>query len=407
MKYYILILSLLFFACNGEKKSDPVKIEVADTTEVQPQMLMRAFADAGQAPIITETKDTVYFFTKDTTVTNSQTVTVTTTYPVTRVETRKFNGTVTPPPPPPTTGVKYLSLPKGVPQTYTNRSGIVIENLSFASSGTILTFMNCTNVTIRNCYFGPSASLGMYIQGGSNFTIEKNLFANNATHIYVQQSTGGIKIIENQFVNTKGPFIRGQVIQFNTVTGAGNLIEWNRGENFVGRSSAEDLVSLYNSKGTQASPITVRNNIFRGGGPSGSGGGIMAGDQGGQWILVENNKLVNPGHYGIVASGGFDITIRNNDVYADAGNRVDITANIGYYLYNAGGGCGRITFTGNRANWTNYSSTGTLIGRNDFGNPGQCTGSTIQGVTSTTLASMAVPAHLITFITAPELLTIK
>lgn len=299
---------------------------------------------------------------------------------------------------PPTTG--YLGLPLSTPKIYNNQSNIVIEGLRWENtSGTILQFNNCSNVTIRNCYFGKSTGEAISMNGGSNFTIENNLFCNNRTMVYPVQTTGGIVVRNNEFINADGPMPRGQYVQLNTCSGAGNIIENNRGESFEGESGPEDLISLFASKGTQASPILVKNNIFRGGGPSGSGGGIMAGDYGGQWIICEDNKLVNPGQYGIAASGGYDVIIRNNMVYADRKS----WNNIGYYIadYTNGAGGGRITFSGNRSNYTNSSGA-----RNDFWNSGELS-CTCSDTTSVTLAEMNVPAHLFQFITAAELTTIR
>lgn len=313
------------------------------------------------------------------------------------------NVTVTVNAQPPVGTINYLSLPNGVPQVYSNVSNIIIENMKFTNtSGHLLQFNNCSNITVRNCYFGKSGDLGIYIQGGNNITVDKNLFANNRTMIIVQQSTGNIKITNNQFVNAKGPFPRGQYIQLINVTGPGNLIKGNRGECFTGESLTEDLISQFASRGTAESPVTIEDNIFRGGGsPTETGGGIIGGDQNGQFQLVQNNKVVNVGHYGISCAGGQGITIRNNMAYADAINNAQ-KASVGYSIANwGGGGCTGITFTGNRSNWTS-----SVAGKNDYWTNGSCSGSLISP-TTITLQEMAVPSHLIDFVTPTELLTIR
>lgn len=301
---------------------------------------------------------------------------------------------------PPTGTIKYLELPLASNQSYSNQSNIIIEGKRFTNpGGNILNFNNCTNVTIRNCYFGASSGEAIAITGGNNFTIEKNLFANNRTMVYCVNTTGNIKVINNQFVNAKGPFPRGQYTQFNACSGAGNLVQGNVGECFEGNSHPEDLISTFESKGTQASPLTIRDNVYRGGGPSTSGGGIMAGDYGGEWVLVENNKLVNVGQYSIAASGGHNIVIRNNQVYADQ----KAWNNIGYYVadYTNGAGCGNITLSGNRSHYINKSGS-----RNDFWSSGECSCS-CASPTDITLSEMNIPAHLITFITPAELAIIS
>ena len=307
---------------------------------------------------------------------------------------------VTPPPPPPVGGIQYLSLPLGTPQTYRNKTNLVIENLRFTNpAGNILTFFDCSNITIRNCYFGASSGEGVSIERGGNITIENCLFANNRTMIYANRTTGGIKVLNNQFVNAKGPFPRGQYVQFNTCTGAGNLVQGNRGECFDGRADPEEVVNLFSSSGTAASPITIKDNIFRGGGPSPSGGGMAAGDHGGDWLLIENNKLVNPGQQGIGVGGGNNVTIRGNQIYSEK----KPWSNIGMFIWGQyEASCSNVNVSNNRV--TFYNKNGVL---NNWWWGGGCSNANYTRPTSITLAEMNVPAHLIDFITPAQLLTIK
>lgn len=389
-------LILIWPSCSNESDK-PVDVQVSDSAQEEPVRKLAAKALADQS-IITEAKDTLVITSKDTVVSNSQTIVVTTTYPVTTVVTKPFKGT-TPPPPPPATG-KYLSLPKGVNQVYNNRTNLIIENLSFTNlSGDILKFNNCSNITIRNCYFGKSTGEAVSIYLGNNITVDRCLFANNRTGIYAVQTTGNIKVTNNQFVNADGPMPRGQYVQFNTITGPGNEISNNKGESWLTESYPADLINIFNSQGTAASPITVRNNILRGGGPMASGGGIMAGDIGGRFTLVEGNKLVNPGQYGIGIAGGSDITIRNNQVYADYFS----FNNIGFYAWaQAGVSCGGgIVFSGNRSHYVNAARI-----LNNFWAAPNCS-CNCPAPSDITLAEMNVPAHLIDFVSPSELLTIR
>ena len=301
--------------------------------------------------------------------------------------------------------VPYLSLPEGTPTTYKNISNVRIENLQFTNkSGNNLVFKNCTNITIRNCYFGSSLLEAISIEGGNNITIENNLFANNESGVYALETKGGIVIKNNQFVNTKGPIPRGQYIQLNACTGAGNIIENNKGESWPGESNPEDLISLFKSKGTAESPILVRNNIFRGGGPSSSGGGIMTGDTDGGHVIVENNVLVDPGQYGIAAAGGNNIIIRNNKVFG----RSQHFSNVGIYVWaQAGVSCSDIEISNNHINYTK-GDEGTPE-KNHFFNGKNC--GTITGLESNrftlTLAELKMPEHLIDFVTPSELQNIR
>jgi polygalacturonase len=294
----------------------------------------------------------------------------------------------------------YLALPLSDPKQYDDVNGLIIENLQFTNpAGDLLRLTNCTNVVIRNCYFSASYGEAIAINKGSNITIRNCLFANNRTGVYAEEATGNIKVINNQFVNPKGPYPRGQYVQFNACTGSGNSIEGNKGECFIGESFPEDLVNLFSSQGTTESPITVRNNFFRGGGPSKSGGGIMAGDYQGGNILVENNRLLEPGQYGIAVAGGNNIAVKNNAV---VGTQRRWT-NIGFYVWSQSeGDCTNITFSGNRSNY--ISAEGK---RNDWWDAGNCKPCNCSPTTDISLQELAMPGHLIDFITPDELLTVR
>jgi len=169
--------------------------------------------------------------------------------------------------------------------------------------------------------------------------------------VYAESCTG-IKVDNNQFTNVRGGFPRGQFVQFNTVTGAGNEIKNNVGENVLGAGrDPVDLINLYKSSGTAASPIWVAGNKFRGGGPDTTGGGIMTGDNGGNYQQIENNILVDAGQYGIAIASGTNINILNNQVYA----RQQPWTNVGIYAWNqtAGTTCSLNTVQGNSVNFTN------------------------------------------------------
>lgn len=297
--------------------------------------------------------------------------------------------------------VFYLSLPEETPVTYKNISNLVIENLQFTNkSGANLVFINCRNITIRNCYFGRSGAEAIVLEECSNIQIEKCLFVYNLTGVYAANSST-IKVINNQFVNVRqrrGP-ARGQFVQFNNVTGAGNEISDNKGENFSGESNPEDLISMFKSSGTAASPIRIKNNMFRGGGPSTSGGGIVLGDYGGRFIIAENNTLLNPGQYGMAVAGGSDMTILNNKIYA---RQQPFTNNPLFVWAQAGVSCSDIIVKDNKANW--IDKKGNINGGWDAGN---CKNTSFEYPAPITEAEMNIPVHLIDFVTPDELLKIR
>jgi parallel beta-helix repeat protein len=246
------------------------------------------------------------------------------------------------------------------PYTIDGKSNITINYIKITSTDQdCLTITNCNNIVIQSSEFGDSKKTGINIYNCKNITINDCFFYYVSTGISVQKSSG-IKITNNRFLNMQGPMPRGQYVQFNHVYGEGNIISYNVGESVLGANSDEDLINIFQSNGTPNSPIEVSHNKFKGSGTSTSGGGIIAGDKGGSYEVIEDNILVNPGQYGIAIAGGSHMAIRNNVVY---GKQQGFT-NIGVYAWNQEGNgktSDSIEISGNRVNFTNKSG-----GRNDF-----------------------------------------
>ncbi len=304
--------------------------------------------------------------------------------------------TLTPPPPSP-----ILTLTSSGAKTITSQSNVIIENLKFENiTGVAINIFSSNNITIRNCLINRATLEAISIENSNNIIIENCLIIGAEAGVYVLKSQV-IKVRNNQFVNMRmrPNESRGQFVQFNEVTGSGNIIENNKGENFAGESNPEDLISLYKSSGLSTSVLTVRNNMFRGGGPSASGSGIVAGDNGGNHVLVDNNTLLDPGQAGIAVAGGRNITISNNKIYA----RQQPWTNNPLYVWNQSATtCSNITVKTNRVNWTDKN--GNI---NNGWNAGNCSNTSWAYPTTITLAEMNVPAHLITFVTEAELLQLR
>jgi hypothetical protein len=214
-----------------------------------------------------------------------------------------------------------------------------------------ITLKNCYNIHITKCKLQNSKTVGILLINCRNIIIDYNFITNVSTGVYATDSgAGGIAVNYNQFKNMQGPFPRGQFVQFNTISGAGCSISYNRGENIMGSSNPEDAISLYKSNGTASSPIKIIGNWIRGGGPSKSGGGIMLGDNGGSYQYAADNILVNPGQYGIAISGGDNNSIVNNRVYGKA----QPFTNVGIYVWGqAGYKVTNATVSGNTVKWLN------------------------------------------------------
>lgn len=330
--------------------------------------------------------------------------------------------------PPISVGSKYLTFPISAALVISAKGDIIIENLRFENTlGASIYISNGFNITIRNCFFNKSAAESIVLEGCTNITVQNCLFYGMTCGVYATTSKT-IKVIDNQFVNSRmrrepdGTYsARGQFVQFNNVTGAGNEVSGNRGESFFadynasalttpGISNPEDCVSIYKSFGTSTSPILVRNNLFRGGGPSVSGGGIVAGDNGGDYIRIENNQLVNPGNYGIAVVGGRYNVLNNNRVYSDFHSY----NNAGVIIWAQGKdpvtgntiACSNVTYTNNHINFPYKNG----LGQNNLFFEGNC-GTLIQSgnIYDESLSVMmpTFPINLITFVTSEELLKIR
>ena len=217
-----------------------------------------------------------------------------------------------------------------------------------------ITLSNCYNVHITQNSLGNSTDVGINLYNCHNITIDYNFITNVSAGVYVDTApNGGIIIDNNQFLNIKGPFPRGQFVQFNTVSGANNSISNNKCENIFGQSDPQEAFNLYKSNGTPSSPIRVDGNWIRGGGPAASGGGIQLGDNGGSYEVASNNILVNAGQMGISISGGDHQSVINNTIYEKQQNFTNVGmivwTQLGYSITNS-------TVSGNKVKYINRGS---------------------------------------------------
>jgi parallel beta-helix repeat protein len=237
-------------------------------------------------------------------------------------------------------------------------NNVVIQNVHVSNpGGDCISVTNGSNVTIKNVTVGPCGGDAIYLSDVTNASVTGNYITDSERGVLVHRSDS-VRVDSNTFINTGRNFV-----QFDKVNGANSSISGNRGQNELGGSNAEDLISLFTSNGTSASPIRIVGNHLRNGGPSHSGSGILLGDGGGAHQLVEGNVLVNPGQIGIGIASGTDVTVRNNLIYGDALG----WSNVGMYVWNQYGNCGSIEVVGNQIDWR--ASGGY---RNGFFNGGGC-----------------------------------
>lgn len=303
---------------------------------------------------------------------------------------------VIPPPIPPSS---YLTLPISAAKLIDGQSSIIIENFRFENiSGVALRLQGCTNIIIRNCFFNKAVEEAIDLYNCTNITVENCLFNYVASGVYALNCSN-VKVRNCQAINPKkkSDGTRGQIVQFNSVGGTGNEIINNRSQSWDNEGNPEDHISLYNS-----SNVIVRGNMLRGGGPSDSGSGIMVGDNGGSNITVDGNTLLTTGNAGIGVAGGNNITVTNNKIYSEK----TAVSNNPLYVWAQGnqvGNSSNATVKGNRSTWIHKEGWDNSGGWNS----GNVPNTSWESPTPITLAEMAFPAHLITFVTPAELLTIR
>ena len=269
-----------------------------------------------------------------------------------------------------------VDLEDSEPLLFYNKTGLVISGFRFSneSSQPCISINYGGNITIENCWFGPSRDgEGVKLWRTENVTIR---------NCYFEHVLCGVNAIEckkivvdnNNFYNIKSTRmdVRGNVAMFNNCTGGGLRITNNRAENIEGECGTEDLVNLFQSVGLADDPILVAGNRFRGGGPSTSGGGLLAGDGGGAYAVIRDNILVNPGNYGVAISGGKFFKLLDNTIYQEQ----KPWSNIPAYLWDWEnlGNCSGHVIRGNKS--TYYDKHGR---RREIWLPGNCRADDIGG----------------------------
>jgi hypothetical protein len=323
----------------------------------------------------------------------SGSTTTTTTPPTTTTTTPPTTTTTTPVTSPVGTVTSLASLVFSSASTINlnGASGQTISGKSI-SGGSVpcISLTNCHDMHITQNKLQSSTTVGILLTNCYNITIDYNFITDVSTGVYAAScSGGGIVINYNQFRNMKGPYPRGQFVQFNNISGAGLSISYNKCENILGASYPEDAISLYMSNGIASSPIKVVGNWIRGGGPSKTGGGICVGDNGGSYQYIADNILVNPGQYGIGITGGDHHSVINNQIFASQQS----FTNVGIDIYSQAGNLSVLptvtnaTVSGNQVNWTN--SAGVLnpdwIGPGDATPAGWSTNTWNAGITTSIL----------------------
>lgn len=261
----------------------------------------------------------------------------------------------------------FDGLPAKVGQILVTASNTVISDvrISNPSGDCVVVRPGVTNVTIRNARIGPCGAgsggdsnpgFGVRITGGVDTTVDRVVFTGVSAGVYADYGAKGVQVGKSHFSQLWGGTTdggsKGVAVQFNGVnnSGRGNRISCNVIDNHYGSGSRStgDVISVFNSNGSQASPIEIAYNKLRGGN-SATGSGIMIGDYGGTWTYAHDNILVLPSNVGIGVAGGSDHRVENNRVWAMSDTAAMPTCS-GYYAFGqAGESLRNVTVKNNRS----------------------------------------------------------
>jgi hypothetical protein len=197
---------------------------------------------------------------------------------------------------------------------------------------------------------------------------------------------------------TEAGFMEVQFLQLDGIHAVPGIeIAWNHVINHPQSSRVEDNISIYNSSGTAASPITLHDNCIRGAyncdpgansfsdqtfdyDNSYSGGGIMLGDGSAKrpadrpgYVLACDNVVIATGNYGIAIAAGHDISFQRNLIVSSGllkSGKAVAAQNVGAYIWNSSASNRKLPATflanggrGNRIGWRNKDA------RNDSWTP--------------------------------------
>ena len=272
--------------------------------------------------------------------------------------------------------IQTPALKKGDAVTLTDKKGgkiefvtldqdpsIVLTNCSnmsiYCSALHSIKLVNCTDITIQNCWIHDSTHNGVDAYGCKNISVQGCRIESVSSGLNALESSG-VQFVGNYVKNVLGPMPLGQMVQFDKVTGSGNLVKNNYCVNYQGKSQPEDCIAMFQSRGDPDSPILIEENYLLGDpvqgstGKSKTGSGIMLGDNdtkgggGGGYQICRGNIVINAGAVGIGIAGGDAIQVEKNTVI---GTQSDVSNN-GMFAWNQSNAPGgTVSFSDNHVYW--------------------------------------------------------
>lgn len=201
------------------------------------------------------------------------------------------------------------------------------------------------------------------------FDFQHNLL-NDGDGVYLLGATVNPLTVSYNMVNNVGRYPHPtnvnccvQFLQLNNIITPAGQIWWNHVQNIPGQSGAEDVISIYQSGGTDsAHRLDIGWNLIDGAYPLGlnnadfTGGGIMQGDGGGGHGLAHDNVVVSTTNYGVGVHS--DDNYATNNLLVNDG--AEQPSNFGQAVVAQNPTPAGLHATNNRYNW-----------RRDTTNPGQ------------------------------------
>jgi hypothetical protein len=290
---------------------------------------------------------------------------------------------ITPPVTPPATApvTPPANLKSSGPITVTSNQKVSGLHITSTSGPCVKVAPGATNVTISGNEIGPCGSgvddVGVLVQAkASKVTITKNTIHNVSSGALMADAYNPLVFSYNTVYNVRGPFPRGQMVQFAGVSGGagqskiiGNVSDKQRA---TITTTYEDHINLYKTYGSAAYPILIACNKIRGsatandkttGEDTSNGSGITVGDNNGAWVEIRNNVVVYTPNTGIGVAGGDHMRVANNLIYnrgTAAGSMTQEAVTVFPFL---GFQPTNVTITGNRGTsraWK-YGSTGQVV----------------------------------------------
>jgi hypothetical protein len=303
---------------------------------------------------------------------------------------------------------RFMSTDRSIPAISVQTSEpVIIEDSEMTAPGNLI-WANCgcaegVHLTVRNTsglatdpgVTGAFRGNFLTVVGARTLSVSHNRMSGVFCGVAVVNSKpDSLSIVNNLAIDTEDRKSDGRggvlpeqgnghtIILTNVVAAHGAQIAWNQLTNAPGKSSVEDVISIYNSQAASAAqPIAIHDNYvqgasstlgkgYAGGGIITDGDGIASGAPGvSAFVEVSNNQVVSTENYGIAIAAGHDVNVHDNRVIS-TGRAPDETwlgvpgfgSPSAYYLWNF---YGSTNFSNNHMT----GNAGALVKPDDGGMP--------------------------------------